>query len=105
MNMRLWVLAVLLVLIKSVPFFADEGAATHIAKVEAKLTLVNHKGKEDIIAEEHGDYLLNWANKKCNFSFKDDGQMRFAYCKLNLAEDLVNKSNELVMKAMPQAHF
>lgn len=106
MNLRLFVLVVVLVSVKTVQAFASIDKATHFGKVDVKLEWVDAKGKKAEVAEETGGgFLLNWNNKKCNFEVKNGSNNRYAYCELDLTQDLLAENGDLIMKAMPQVRF
>jgi|GEM_PF-2347348 len=76
-------------------------AATHMGKINVDLTLVDARGKSDRIAHENAAFRLDWIHRKCEIKIKND----YAPCVLDTSHDLVNAKGELIMKAMPQAHF
>ncbi len=92
----------------SMPLFFHSPArasATHTAQVEIKLIQIEPKkdGKldEDSVESMDGEFRLDWNTKKCEVKLKK----QFVYCNLDTSTDIVNSKGELVMKALPQAHF
>ncbi len=76
--------------------------ATHTADVNIELIQLDEKGKERALESNSGDFFLDWATGKCEIKLKKD---QFIYCKLDTSSDIINSKGELVMKALPQAHF
>ena len=76
-------------------------AATHVGKINVDLTLVDAQGKSNRVAHENAAFRLDWIHRKCEIKIKSE----YAPCVLDTSHDLVNAKGELIMKAMPQAHF
>ena len=74
---------------------------SHTAEVDLELKLVDSRGKVDHLAEESTRFSLIWDTGKCQIGVKG----HYAYCDLNLSQDLKSRSGQLLVSSMPVAHF
>ena len=75
---------------------------THSGKLDVDLVLVDSSGGERKIDRRKGEYHLDWKTGKCELQLEDKV---FAYCNLDLKQDLKAPTGQLLVSSMPQAHF
>ena len=94
--------ALLLMFLMQLGLPSAHAFTTHTAQVDLELIQVNEQGVEHSLKRLNGDFHLDWKAKKCEIQLK---KHQFVYCNLDTSQDVFNSKNDLVMKALPQAHF
>ncbi len=79
-----------------------KAALTHYGKVDVDLVIVDSNGTESKIDSYKTDFHLDWRAGKCEIELSKNS---FAYCSLEVSKDLNDSKGNLLVSAVPTAHF